>query len=406
MNKEMITRRAFAGLAAASTVSTLSACNSNVLQAILNPDSVLGGGDSQNGGQGGDGDEPSQSNLVMLEETPDNPTLTGDLSKIVTGVWCVDNGVGTKGGSKEGKTFDHGGMLNQGYNDGTVLYYSFKEDGTFFMHNFKGVKNDGKWSAKGSIVIQCTYDDGDSVPMTFDKDDNNYLKYADAKSEITFNFKKLSDNPDDTSQIAYIDGQVVNFAATIPGTYYLYGLHYADGSKEDLTSDQIESMNKGSGAAYTFSAHKDGNAALFYPDGSVSPIMIVAEEPSSDGLSFPILAQGFSQDQKISKSVLYATAEDKKVLNIDTPGYTLKFALINHREDNWAKYEYPPKAEFPWQPDGKGGYKLVTPTSSGSGNGGSSSGNGGSSSGNGGSSSGNGGSSSGNGGGKGGSGKK
>lgn len=399
MNKEMITRRAFAGLAAASTVSTLSACNSNVLQAILNPDSVLGGTDSQNGGQGGNGDEPSQSNLVMLEETPDNPTLTGDLSKIVTGVWCVDNGVGTKGGSKEGKTFDHGGMLNQGYNDGTVLYYSFKEDGTFFMHNFKGVKNNGKWEAKGTLVIQCTYDDGDSVPMTFDKDDNNYLKYADAKSEITFNFKKLSDNPDDTSQIAYIDGQVVNFAATIPGTYYLYGLHYADGSKEDLTSDQIESMNKGSGAAYTFSAHKDGNAALFYPDGSVSPIQIVAEEPSSDGLSFPILAQGFSQDQQISKSVLYTTAEDKKVLSIDTPGYTLKFALINHREDNWAKYAYPPKAEFPWQPDGKGGYTLVTPTSSGSGNGGSSSGNGGSSSGNGGSSSGNGG-------GKGGSGKK
>lgn len=402
MNKEMITRRAFAGLAAAGTASTLAACNSDVLQAILNPDSVLGGADSQNGGQGGNGDQPAQSNLVMLEETPDNPTLTGDLSKIVTGVWCVDNGVGTKGGSKEGKTFDHGGMLNQGYNDGTVLYYSFKEDGTFFMHNFKGVKNDGKWEAKGSVVIQCTYDDGDSVPMTFDKDDNNYLKYADAKSEITFNFKKLSDNPDDTSQIAYIDGQVVNFAATIPGTYYLYGLHYADGSKEDLTSDQIESMNKGSGAAYTFSAHKDGNAALFYPDGSVSPIQIVAEEPSADGLSFPILAQGFSKDQQISKSVLYTTAEDKKILNIDTPGYTLKFALINHREDNWAKYEYPPKAQFPWQPDGKGGFTLVTPNSSGSGNGGSSSGSGGSSSG-----SGNGGSSSGNGGGgKGGSGKK
>lgn len=399
MNKEMITRRAFAGLAAGGAASTLAACNSNVLQAILNPDSVLGGADSQNGGQGGNGDEPSQSNLVMLEETPDNPTLTGDLSKIVTGVWCVDNGVGTKGGSKEGKTFDHGGMLNQGYNDGTVLYYSFKEDGTFFMHNFKGVKNNGKWSAKGSIVIQCTYDDGDSVPMTFEKDDNNYLKYADAKSEITFNFKKLSDNPDDTSQIAYIDGQVVNFAATIPGTYYLVGLHYADGSKDDLTSDQIESMNKGSGAAYTFSAHKEGNAALFYPDGSVSPIQIVAEEPSSDGLSFPILAQGFSKDQQITKSVLYTTAEDKKVLSIDTPGYTLKFALINHREDNWAKYAYPPKAEFPWQPDGKGGYTLVTPTSSGSGNGGSSSGSGGSSSGNGGSSSGNGG-------GKGGSGKK
>ncbi|MBF0905009.1 MAG: hypothetical protein HXK35_05305, partial [Atopobium sp.] len=118
MNKEMITRRAFAGLAAGGAVSTLAACNSDALQAILNPDSVLGGAgqDPQNGDQGGTGDATSQSNLVKLEETPDNPTLTGDLSKIVTGVWCVDNGVGTKGGSKEGKTFDHGGMLNQGYN--------------------------------------------------------------------------------------------------------------------------------------------------------------------------------------------------------------------------------------------------------------------------------------------------
>ena len=398
MNKEMITRRAFAGLAAGGAASTLAACNSDVLQAILDPDSVLGGADQDS--QGGTGDTPSHSSLVKLEETPDNPTLTGDLSKIITGVWCVDNGVGTKGGSKEGKTFDHGGMLNQGYNDGTVLYYSFKEDGTFFMHNFKGVKNDGKWEAKGTIAIQCNYDDGDSVPMLFDKDDNNYLKLDDDASEITFNFKKLSDNPDDTSQIAYIDGQVVNFAATIPGTYYLFGLHYADGSKEDLTSEQIESMNKGSGAAYTFSAHKDGNAALFYPDGSVSPIQIVAEEPSEDGLSFPILAMGFSADEDISQSVLYTTEEDKKLLSIDTPRYTLKFALLNHREDNWAKYEYPPKAEFPWQPDGKGGFKLVTPTSSGSGNGGSSSGSGSGSSGNGGSSSGNGG------GGKGGSGKK
>ena len=383
MNKEMITRRAFAGLAAGGAASTLAACNSDVLQAILDPDSVLGGA-GQTDPQGGTGDTPSHSSFVKLEETPDNPTLTGDLSKIITGVWCVDNGVGTKGGSKEGKTFDHGGMLNQGYNDGTVLYYSFKEDGTFFMHNFKGVKNDGKWEAKGTVAIQCTYDDGDVVPMLFDKDDNNYLKLSDAKSEITFNFKKLSDNPDDTSQIAYIDGQVVNFAATIPGTYYLSGLHYADGSKEDLTSDQIESMNKGSGAAYTFSAHKDGNAALFYPDGSVSPIQIVAEKPSADGLSFPIIAMGFSANKDYSESVLYTTSENKKVLSIDTPGYTLKFALLNHREDNWAKYEYPPKAEFPWQPDGNGGYKLVTPTSSGSGNGDSSSGNGGSSSGNGG----------------------
>ena len=55
-----------------------------------NPDSVLGGAgqDPQNGDQGSTGDATSQSNLVKLEETPDNPTLTGDLSKTVTGVLC------------------------------------------------------------------------------------------------------------------------------------------------------------------------------------------------------------------------------------------------------------------------------------------------------------------------------
>ena len=42
MNKEMITRRAFAGLAAGGAASTLAACNSDVMQAILNPDSILG----------------------------------------------------------------------------------------------------------------------------------------------------------------------------------------------------------------------------------------------------------------------------------------------------------------------------------------------------------------------------
>ena len=41
MNKEMITRRAFAGLAAGGAASTLAACNSDVMQAILNPDSIL-----------------------------------------------------------------------------------------------------------------------------------------------------------------------------------------------------------------------------------------------------------------------------------------------------------------------------------------------------------------------------
>ena len=34
MNKEMITRRAFAGLAAGGAASTLAACNSDVLQAF------------------------------------------------------------------------------------------------------------------------------------------------------------------------------------------------------------------------------------------------------------------------------------------------------------------------------------------------------------------------------------
>ena len=79
MNKEMITRRAFAGLAAGGAASTLAACNSDVMQAILNPDSILGGAgqDPQNGGQGGNGGAPSQLEFGKLEETPGNPTLTG-----------------------------------------------------------------------------------------------------------------------------------------------------------------------------------------------------------------------------------------------------------------------------------------------------------------------------------------
>ncbi len=63
------------------------------------------------------------------------------------------------------------------------------------------MKNDGKWEAKGTIAIQCTYDDGDSVPMLFDKDDNNHSAYSDAKRNIKF--QKLSDNCT-ILQIAYI----------------------------------------------------------------------------------------------------------------------------------------------------------------------------------------------------------
>ncbi len=43
-------------------------------------------------------------------------------------------------------------------------------------------------------------------------------------------FKKLSDNQ--TILLDSLKEQVISFAATIPGTYYLFGLHYADGSKK------------------------------------------------------------------------------------------------------------------------------------------------------------------------------
>ena len=362
MNKKAITRRAFAGFIAGGAVSSLAACNSDIMQAILNPNSVLDGtGQDQDGqgeAQGQSGS--SSSNTVLLEETPHNPTLTGDIKKIIIGVWCVDTAIGT--GDRAGQTYDHGGVLNQGYNDGTVLHFSFKDDGTFYMYNFKNKKYPGKWTVKENSVVECAYEDDDAGTMTFDAQDQ-YLKLDDSKNSVIFNFKKLTDNSEDTSQIAYIDNQVVNFAATIPGTYSLVGLHYADGSKDDLTSEQINAMNKNTGAGYAFSAHKDGNAAMFYPDGSVIPIQIVSEEPSQDGLTYPILAMGIDPKQEISQSVLYTTTDNKKVISIDVPSYTLTFAHVSHREDDWAKYEYVPKAQFPWQPDGKGGLKLVLPNS-------------------------------------------
>ncbi len=40
-------------------------------------------------------------------------------------------------GDKAGKTYDHAGMLNQAYHDGTVPHYIFKSDGTHELEIMK-----------------------------------------------------------------------------------------------------------------------------------------------------------------------------------------------------------------------------------------------------------------------------
>ncbi len=89
-------------------------------------------------------------------------------------------------------------------------------------------------------------------------------------------------------------------------------------------------------------AHEDGSAALFYPDRF--PIQIVAEEPSADGLS-SILTKAF---QKLNRylSLFYTPLRKIKLLSITFLDLLLSLPLLNHRVDDWAKYEYPPKAEF------------------------------------------------------------
>ncbi len=65
------------------------ACNSDVMQAILNPDSILVElVKILNGGQGGTGDTFSQI-FVKLKRFQTILTLTGDFSKIITGVWVL-----------------------------------------------------------------------------------------------------------------------------------------------------------------------------------------------------------------------------------------------------------------------------------------------------------------------------
>ena len=117
--------------------------------------------------------------------------MDGDINKIVVGVWQVDTAIGA--GDKAGKTYDHAGMLNQAYHDGTVPHYIFKSDGTHELHHFDGKVDHGKWTAKGDSAISCVYEeDGTTDEWSYDREAQR-LKF-EGKSAIS-SYQKLSDNP-------------------------------------------------------------------------------------------------------------------------------------------------------------------------------------------------------------------
>ena len=255
MSKKLFTRRSFTGLAAVTTMSFFTGCDKEKKQDLNGSDQDDCKGSSQTQGKNQEDEKErvlAAWNATPFVEKPDNPTLDGDINKIIVGVWQADTAIGA--GDKAGKTYDHAGMLNQAYHDGTVPHYIFKSDGTHELHHFDGKVDHGKWTAKGDSAISCVYEeDGTTDEWSYDRKAQR-LKF-EGKSAIS-SYQKLSDNPKDTSQIAYIDGNVVNFTATIPGVWELVSLHRINSNEPDLSTEDVISNIKKTGTSFSIQAEE------------------------------------------------------------------------------------------------------------------------------------------------------
>ena len=361
MSKKLFTRRSFTGLAAVTTISFFTGCDKVMKQVLNGSNQDNNQGSSQT--QGKNQEEEKERvlaawNATPFVEKPDNPTLDGDINKIIVGVWQIDTAIGA--GGKAGKTYDHAGMLNQAYHDGTVPHYIFKSDGTHELHHFDGKVDHGKWTAKGDSAISCVYEeDGTTDEWSYDREAQR-LKF-EGKSAIS-SYQKLSDNPKDTSQIAYIDGNVVNFAATIPGVWELVSLHRINSDEPDLSTEDVKSNIEETGTSYFFSVHKNGFCALFYPSGRVLPGRIEAESSSGDKQTYPMLVAASDQFENVEEASLQAHPKRPTTVYVKLKEVELLFQHVNHREDDFGDISYAPKASFPWHLD-----KLGNPTSESSG---------------------------------------
>lgn len=361
MSKKLFTRRSFTGLAAVTTISFFTGCDKVMKQVLNGSGQDDGKGSSQTQGKNQEDEKErvlAAWNATPFVEKPDNPTLDGDINKIIVGVWQIDTATGA--GDKAGKTYDHAGMLNQAYHDGTVPHYIFKSDGTHELHHFDGKVDHGKWTAKGDSAISCVYEeDGTTDEWSYDREAQR-LKF-EGKSAIS-SYQKLSDNPKDTSQIAYIDGNVVNFAATIPGVWELVSLHRINSNEPDLSTEDVKSNIKKTGTSYFFSVHKNGFCALFYPSGRVLPGRIEAESSSDDKQTYPMLVAASDQFENVEEASLQAHPKRPTTVYVKLKEVELLFQHVNHREDDFGDISYAPKASFPWHLD-----KLGNPTSESSG---------------------------------------
>ncbi|MBF0911979.1 MAG: hypothetical protein HXK61_04245 [Atopobiaceae bacterium] len=348
MSKKLFSRRAFAGLSATTTIGFLTGCNDTFMQVFNGQDPNNNNGDKKTENQDKNlspDDISADWNSTPLTEQPDNPTLDGDINKIIVGVWEVDSAVGA--GDKAGNTYDHMGILNQAYKDGTVPHYIFKNDGTHELHHFDGKVDHGKWSVKEDSTISCSYEDGTVDELTYDKDKQRLN--APAKTSISY-YQKLSDNPEDTSQIPYIDGKVVNFAATLPGVWEVIYVDKADPNEPDFDLEGIKKNIKESNSSYFFSVHKNAFCALYYPSGRVLPAKIFIKDVSEDGLSYPILVASSDQFENVEEGTL-VRENNPRTLRIKLKAVEYLFQHNNHREDDFGDLSYAPTAPFPWNLD-------------------------------------------------------
>lgn len=349
MRKELFTRRSFTGLAAATTVGLLTGC-STFMQVFNGQNADENQGDNKDKDQSkgfSQEDLKAEWNSTPLAEQPDNPTLDGDIKKIIIGVWQVDSAAGA--GDKAGQTYDHAGILNQAYKDGTVPHYIFKSDGTHELHHFNGKVDQGKWTIKEGSTISCFYEEDNTTDeLTYDKDKQR-LRFT-GKSAVS-DYQKLTDNPEDTSQIAYDNGKVVNFAATLPGVWEVIYVDHADKNEPDLDLKAIQKNIKETNSSYFFSVHKNGFCALFYPSGRVLPAKIYTKDLSDDGLSYPLMVASSDQFENVEDAVLTREANNPRTIRVKLKDVEYLFQHYNHREDDFGDISYAPKAPFPWNLD-------------------------------------------------------
>ena len=327
---------AFAGLVALALTISLSGCDSSRLPKFGQSQTTES--QDQKGGQG--------SKKAMLDAPTKAVTLDGDLSRVVVGVWDMDSASGSK-------TMTRGDYLDLTENKTGTLTWTFKDDGTLEIDNFRK-QTSFKWKAKDENTISFVGADGNEHEYSYDRA-THLLSLAD---EVTTHMRKVSDDPSDLSNLTYVKGKLNNVGVWLPGSYAIVSIDYSDPSQTDLDEKGVAAAGADSGLSYNMSIRTNGDSALFALE-YVYGMQVAVENPSADGRTYPVYIQG-TNGKLSDEGTISIDPENERIVILKVPQYTIKFVHTTHNPDNWSYTKYPPKAENPWDKvsDGQNGGSI------------------------------------------------